>query len=92
MDTADFILDRTRLTEQLQARRAKDLTSYPFRLMDDFGVKLSPWARLALSFVTRGGAINRLLEIGLPLAVPFLFKKQMPFFDRIVHRIFSRKS
>jgi len=92
MDTENFNLERSRLVERLQARRAAELTSYPFRMMDDYGVTLPPWARLALSFVTRGGALSRFLEVGLPLAVPFLFRKQMPFVERLVHRIFSPKS
>jgi hypothetical protein len=92
MDTKDFIVGRAELLERLQARRSRELSGYPFQMMNDYGVKLPAWARLALSFVTRGGALSHLLEVGLPLAVPFLFKKQMPFFERLVHRIFSLKS
>jgi hypothetical protein len=92
MDTENFILTRSRLVEQLQARRAKELASYPFRMMDDYGIKLPSWARLVLSFVTSGGALSRFLDVSLPLAIPFLFKKQLPLFDRLVQRIFSPKS
>jgi hypothetical protein len=92
MDSENFIVTRSRLVEQLQARRARDLASYPFHMMDDYGIKLPAWARLVLSFVTRGGSLSRFLDVGLPLAVPYLFKKQLPLFDRIIQRIFSPKS
>jgi hypothetical protein len=92
MDTKDFIVGRAEITERLQGRRSRELSSYPLHMLDNYGVKLPAWAKLALSFVTRGGALSHLLEVGLPLAVPFIFKKQMPFFDRLVHRIFSLKS
>ena len=92
MDTENFIVSRTELVERLQNRREKELQSYPFRMMEDYGVRLPAWARLAMSFMTRGGALSRLLELGLPLVVPFLFRKQMPFVDRLVQRFFSRKS
>ena len=92
MDTENFILNRAQLVEQLQVRRARDLASYPFQMMRDYGINLPAWARLALSFVTQGGALNRLLDVGLPLAIPFLFKKQMPLIDRLVQRLFSPKS
>jgi hypothetical protein len=92
MDTENFIVTRAEFLERLQSRRQKDLGSYPFRMIEDYGVKFPAWARLALSFVTRGGALARLMEMGLPLAVPFLFRKKMPFVERLVLRIFSPKS
>ena len=92
MDTENFIVSRAQLVEQLQRRRSSDVDSYPFKLMRDYGIQLPVWARLGLSFMTRGGVVTRLMEIALPLTIPLLFKKQMPFFDRLVHRIFSRKS
>ncbi len=92
MDTENFIVKRAELVEELQRRRMSDMGSYPFQLMKEYGVRLPTWARFALSFVTRGGVLSRMMEVALPLAVPFLLKKQMPFFDRLVHRIFSPKS
>jgi hypothetical protein len=92
MDTEDFIVSRASLLERLQTRRAKDLTSYPFRMIEDYGVKFPAWTRLALSFITQGGALARLMEMGLPLVVPFLFRKKLPFMERLVLRIFSPKS
>ncbi len=92
MDTEDFIVSRASLLERLQTRREKDLGSYPFHMADYYGVKLPAWARLVLSFVTQGGAFARLLEMGLPLTIPFLFRKKMPFVERLVLRIFSPKS
>jgi hypothetical protein len=92
MDTEDFIVSRAGLLERLQTRRDKDLGGYPFRMIEDYGVKLPAWARLALSFVTQGGAFARLMEMGLPLAIPFLFRKKLPFMERLVLRIFSPKS
>ena len=92
MDTENFIVTRADLVERLQSRREKDLTTYPFRMIEDYGVKFPAWMRLALSFVTRGGAFARLMEMGLPLAVPFLFRKKLPFMERLVLRIFSPKS
>ena len=92
MDTENFIVSRASLLERLQARRQKDLSAYPFRMMEDYGVKFPAWTRLALSFVTRGGALARLMEMGFPLVVPFLFRKKLPFMERLVLRIFSPKS
>jgi len=92
MDTKDFILERAELMERMQDRRHRDLQEFPFRMIEDYGVKLPPWARLALSFISQGGALNRLMEISMPFVVPYFFRRQMPFMDRLVHRIFSRKS
>jgi len=78
--------------ERLQARRATQLEFYPFRMMDHYGLRLPTWARVALSFVTRGGLLSHLLEVGLPLAMPFFYKKQAPFFERLIQRIFSPKA
>src|SRR5207248_6763563 len=57
MDTENFIVSRASLLERLQARRQKDLTSYPFRMIEDYGVKFPAWTRLVLSFITQGGAV-----------------------------------
>jgi len=92
MDTENFIVERHRLIERLEVRRAKDLSSYPFRMGEDFGIKLPSWARLALSFVSNGGLINRFLEVGVPLALPFLLKRQAPSWSRLVQRFFSPKA
>ena len=92
MDTENFIVKRAELVSELQRRRSMDLDAYPFRMVRDYGIKLPTWARLALSFVTRGGALSRMMELGIPLAFPFLFRKQMPFMERLVYRIFSHKS
>jgi hypothetical protein len=92
MDTENFIVTRAELVERLQSRRQKDLSTYPFRMVEEYGMKMPAWARLVLSFVTQGGALARLMEMGLPLAVPFLFRKKMPFMERLVLRIFSPKS
>ena len=92
MDTENFIVTRAELLERLQARRQKDLTSYPFRMIEDYGVKFPAWTRLLLSFLTQGGALARLMEMGLPLAAPFLFRKKLPFMERLVLRLFSPKS
>jgi hypothetical protein len=92
MDTEHFVLDSARISERLAARRSVTLSSYPSHAMERFGVQVPLWAKLALSFATRGGALSRLLEIGIPLAAPFLFRRQMPFLERLVHRIFSAKS
>ena len=92
MDTENFILKRHQLLERLEERRAKDLSAYPFRIGEDYGVKLPPWARFALSFMGRGGIINHLLEVGLPLAVPFLLKRQTPSWGRFVSRLFLPKA
>jgi hypothetical protein len=92
MDTENFIVSRHQILERLEERRRKDYTSYPFRIAEEYGVRLPSWARLALSFVTSGGVLSRFLEVGLPLALPFLVKKQMPSFGRLVQRFFSPKS
>ena len=92
MDTKNFIVTRAELLESLQARRERSLGSHPFRMADDYGVRLPAWARLGLSFFTPGGAISRVLEFGLPLAVPLLFRKKESFANRLVRRIFSAGS
>jgi hypothetical protein len=91
MDTENFILKRREILERLEARRVKDYTSYPFRIAEEYGVHLPSWARLALSFVTSGGLISKFLEVGLPLALPFLVKRQVPSLGRLVQRFFSPK-
>jgi hypothetical protein len=92
MDTENFIVERTRLAEQLQGRRAKDLSDYPFRMADDYGLSLPAWARLALSLVGKGSNFSKVIEVALPLAVPLLFRKKAPFLQRLVQGFFSRKS
>jgi hypothetical protein len=92
MDTENFIVERNQIVERLEARRAKDLSNYPFRITEEYGVKLPSWARLALSFASGGGILNRFLEVGLPLALPFLIKRQVPSWGRLVQRFFSSKA
>ena len=92
MDTEHFILERRELLERMEERRAKDLSSYPFKIGEDFGIKLPSWARLALSFAGRGGLLNRFLEVGIPLALPFLMKRQVPSWGRLVQRLFLPKA
>lgn len=92
MDTKDFIVSRTELVERMESRRRSDLSSYPFRMVEHYGVKFPAWARLALSFLSQGGALSRMMEISMPFVVPYIFRKQMPLVDRLVQRIFSRKS
>ncbi len=92
MDSENFILSRSALLDRLRGRRATRLSSYPFRMLDEYGMKMPAWARLALSFVTRGGILGRFLEVGIPLAAPFLLRRHMPFAERLLQRIFSTKS
>ena len=92
MDTENFILERQRMIERLEARRAKDLSQYPFRMVEDYGMKLPSWARLALSFVSKGGILNRFIEIGVPLALPFLLKRETPSWGSLARRFFSSKA
>ncbi len=92
MDTEYFVVRRSELTELLQQRRALELTTYPFQMMEDYGVKLPAWARLGLSMFARGGLMGKFLELGIPLAAPFLFRKKMPFVSRLIQTIFSAKS
>src|SRR5438132_532889 len=47
MDTEDFIVNRSRIMERLQARRATQLEFYPFRMMDHYGLRLPTWSREA---------------------------------------------
>lgn len=92
MDSENFILERNRLTTRMNDRRHERLEAYPFRMFQDMGLKMPVWARLALSFISRGSVMSRFLEVGLPLAAPFIFSRQLPLVDKLVHRIFSRKS
>jgi hypothetical protein len=91
MDTEDFIVSRREILERLEERRKRDYTSYPFRIAEEYGIRLPSWARLALSFVTSGGLLSKFLEVGLPLALPFLVKRQIPSWGRLVQRFFSPK-
>ncbi len=92
MDTKNFILARRELMDRLQARRARELSNYPFRMPDDFGVKLPTLARWALSFASQGGAISKMMEIGIPLAIPFLFRKKTSFMGRLLSRFVPPKA
>lgn len=92
MDTESFVVRRAELVAQLQARRERDLGTYPFRMIEEYGVRLPAWARLGLSFISKGGAMSRLLEMGLPLAIPLIFRRKMSFVDRLVQRLFTSKS
>ena len=92
MDTENFLLRRRALVERLEERRSKNLSSYPFRIGEAWGIKLPVWIRWALSLVPSGGIINRFIQIGLPLAVPFLFKRQTPLISRLLARFFPSES
>jgi hypothetical protein len=92
MDTENFILARAGLVAELQKRRSRDPETYSFRMFQGYGINLPSWAKLGLSFMTREGAIMRLMELGLPLALPFLYRRKMPFVERLFHRIFSPKA
>jgi hypothetical protein len=92
MDTENFLLKRRALLERLEERRSKDLASYPFRMGDAWGIKLPGWVRWALTLVPTGGLVSRFIQIGLPLAVPFLFKKQTPLISRLLARLFPSES
>jgi hypothetical protein len=39
-----------------------------------------------------GGLISKFVQIGLPLAIPFLFKRETPFMSRLLARFFPSKS
>lgn len=92
MDTEDFLLKRRPLLERLDARRSKDLSAYPFRMGGAFGLKLPVWARWALSLAPGGGLVSKLMQIGLPLAIPFFFKREPPLLNRILARFFPSKA
>ena len=92
MDSENFVIKRHRIMERLAERRAKELTSYPFRMAEDYGMNLPSWARLALTFASKGGVLSRVLEIGLPLAVPFLMKKKTFSLGRLVQQFFLPRS
>ena len=92
MDSENFILNRREILERLEVRRSKDLSTYPFRIGKDYGVQLPAWAQLVLSFASQNGILNRFLEVGLPVALPFLLKRQAPSWGRLVQRLFSPKS
>jgi hypothetical protein len=92
MDTENFLLKRRSLLERMEERRSKDLSSYPFRMGDVLGIKLPVWIRWALSLAPSGGLISKFVQIGLPLAIPFLFKRETPFMSRLLARFFPSKS
>jgi hypothetical protein len=92
MDTENFLLKRRALIERLEERRSKDLSTYPFRMGDAWGVKFPVWMRGALSLLPSGGLISKFIQIGVPLAVPFLFKRQTPFITRLLARLFPSES
>ena len=92
MDTEDYLLKRRALQERLAERRSKDLSRYPFRMGDALGVKLPTWIRLAFTLVPTSGMISRFIQFGLPLAAPYLFKKQPPLLNRLLARFFPTES
>ena len=92
MDTENFILRRHVLLERLGERRSRDLSSYPFQIGNIWGVKMPIWLRWGLSLVPNGGLVSRLMQVALPLAVPFIFRKQAPLVTRLFDRIFPSKS
>jgi len=92
MDTESFILNRREIVERLEARRAKDLSAYPFRMAENLGIQFPSWARWALSFASQGGAFSKVLQIGLPLAIPLLFNKKTPMVQNFLSRIFPPKA
>ena len=92
MDTEDFLLKRRALQERMDERRAKDRSSFPFRIGDAFGFKLPSLIRWTLSFLPLGGFVSNLMSLGLPLAIPFFFKKKPPLVSRLLSRFFPSKS
>ena len=94
MDTEHFIVRRHELIERLESRR---LVNYPnpFRMGETLGYKLPMLAQWVFSLAGNGGGmLGRFLEIGLPLAIPLLFRKkeQSSFIGRIAQRFFSPKA
>ncbi len=92
MDTENFVLERSRIVERLDRRRSQDLTSFPFQFLGRAGIRFPAWARLAMSFISKESVISRFLEVGIPLAAPLLFRHKMPFVNKLVQSLFSRKS
>jgi hypothetical protein len=92
MDAKNFILNRHQILVRLENRRQIDVTNYPFQMGKEYGIQLPAWARLALSVVTQGSVLSRFLQVGLPLAAPFLLRRQMPSWGRLVQRFFTPKS
>ncbi len=84
MDTENFILRRRQVTDRLGTRRARELTAYPFILGGNSGFHLPGWARVALSFVPRGGLVTALMGSVLPLVAPFLMEKKSSILSRFL--------
>jgi len=83
MDSKDFLLKRRELLDRLETRRARDISTYPFRLGGAFGLKFPAWMRWLLTLVPVGGLAGGLMRVALPIALPFIFRKQPPLLDRL---------
>ena len=92
MDTENFLVRRRDLTERLYERRVRDRSTYPLPLGTHFGLELPLWARCALSLMPRGGLVSSLLQIGLPLAAPFVFRKKVPWINRLLTHFLPSKA
>ena len=91
MDTEDFLLERRNLLERLSDRRARDLSSSPVRMARALGIEFPAWAKVLLSLAPNAGVLSGLMRIGLPLALPFLFKRKAPFFTRLLAHFYQPK-
>jgi hypothetical protein len=77
MDTENFLLKRRALLDRMEARR----------LANAGGVKLPAWMRWAIRLAPSGGVLGPLIQIGMPLVIPFLFRRQASWFSRLLVRL-----